>query len=233
MSTTPTQNAAEIVENEPFIDTRNATREAVTLSEDTVDAGNSPTTQLRRGLVLGYDGGLDLWIDAGDATVDAHEQAVVTSVEAPDADWQSMVLTVTIDGVDYEVTAGGGDDTIGEFVTLINDSPVLAPHVIASDSGGDDFLVITSRKSGVRMTVTADLASAFGAAGLTDTAEYTKFGILADPVASMLGIDGAVEKKRATVITANAVVRGSRLFQMTGAAREFLRNRGILFEDES
>ncbi len=114
--------------------------------------------------------GLYYLADAADGATlgDLNLPAIVTSVEAPDADWKDKTLTWRIypqagQPIGGSVVASGADDdTIAEWVTLLNSDPAFAAHLIASDSGGDDFLVITTRQKGnIGLEVDMDLDTAF------------------------------------------------------------------------
>ena len=97
---------------------------------------------------------------------DLNTAAVVTSVEAPDADWKSKTITWTLFADDLEesgsVLLGAGDDTIAEVVTALNANAAFAARFVASDSGAGDLLVVTSlRKGKITIRLSADLDTVF------------------------------------------------------------------------
>ena len=223
--------AASIVQNEPFIDTRNARREAVTLNSATVDSGNSPTTQLRKGLVVGRDSGTDTWYNASNAAVDANTPAFVDSDEAPDSDWDTTTTTLVNDGKTYTFTYASVTNLADAIAELEADPEIANSFDFANDGSGN--LRITSKEAGTRLSVSSDLASAYGGVTVVSTDEFNAFGILEETIVSTLDINGTATKRRATVITRNAVVRGSLLLDMTDEARETLKAQNIQFFDES
>lgn len=141
---------------------------AGTIKSANVDAGNSAmrTTILRPGNILlkGADG---LWYD--DVTTGVPSAgAIVRSAEAPDADWQSATITLTVNGIAVvTVSLGAGDDTIAEVVTALNADSAFRAWAIASDNGADDLVKITLIEPGAerQVKVTSSLSSAFGADG--------------------------------------------------------------------
>lgn len=221
----PAQTSAQLVENQPFIDIRNARHEAVTLNSATVDSGNTPTTQLRKGLVVGErsDGA---FIDAEDATVVGNTAASITSAEAVDSDWVSKTLTASIpsEGLTVTVTAGGSDDTAAKYVTLLMADTNFAANFLAVALGSS--LVITARRKGIRIEVSSNLSTAF-AANASSTGTMTKYGILAASIPSMLGIADAATDHNASIITANAIVREANLLNLTAEARQYFAAKGI------
>ena len=221
----PAQTSAQLVENQPFIDIRNARHEAVTLQSATIDSTNTPTTQLRKGLVVGErsDGA---FIDAEDATVVANTVASITSAEAVDGDWVSKITTVSIpaEGLSVSITAGGSDDTAAKYVTLLMADTVFEANFLAVALGSN--LVISARRKGIRIEVSSTLATAF-AASANSTGVQTKYGILAASIPSMLGIADAATDHNASIITANAIVREANLLNLTASAREYFAATGI------
>lgn len=98
----------------------------------------------------------------GAAAGDINTAAVVTSDEKPDSDWASKTFTwvyrergQTFSGT---IVAAGGDDTIGEFVTLFNADAGFAQIAVASDAGASDLLVCTTRAKGdVTLTISENI----------------------------------------------------------------------------
>lgn len=102
------------------------------------------------------------------ANGDRNAGAIVTSLEKPDADWKDKTLTWTINYPDGTVETGtvlgaNGDDTIAEWVTVLNADERFSDHFVASDAGASDLLVITSRAAGNGITarMSMDLDTAF------------------------------------------------------------------------
>lgn len=230
MSLTAAQTGVNFTQNEPFLDIRDAIMEAATIHSTTIDADNTPTTQLRRGLVLGYDSASLKFVDAADALVDANTQAVVTASETADTDWDGETITVQEPefGNSVTVTLAGSDDTDAEVVTALNANHLFTSFATASVSGSR--VVITAHKYGTRLEVTSSLSTAFGASGTTSTGTKTKHGILLDPIPSMLGIADAAIDRRATIVTGNAVVMSANLLGITDAARQWFRDNNIILK---
>jgi hypothetical protein len=230
MSKTPAQSSVNLVENQPFIDIRNARHEEVTLDSTTIDATNTPTTQLRKGLVVGYDSAGANYLDAADAAVDAHTYGAVTSAEAPDGDWEAETLTIEVEGVGRIAYVSGSLTTVSNIATCIadiNNGP-LGALVVASNSGGN--LLLTAIKAGVTLSVTSSLATAYAAgAGVATTSAgaLTKYGILATAIPSTLGINDTAEDRNVTIVSANAIVRSADLLGVTTAARQWFEANGI------
>lgn len=230
---TPAQNSVTLTENEPFIDVRNARYEDVTIASDTIDTNNTPTTQLRKGLIVGEESA-GTFVDAADAGVTAHANAAITSAEAPDGDWEATTLTVEVIGAGRIAYTLGSLTTVTNLATAIadiNNGP-LGALVFASNNGGG-LLTLTAVKPGAVLSVTSSLATAYAAGANTETTAsptFTKYGILAEMIPSMLGIDDAVEAKNAKIVTGNAVVLTSALLGLTTAARQYLAANGVIFQ---
>lgn len=233
MSLTPAQTSVEYVENQPFLDIRNARQEAVTIDSTTIDSTNTPTTQLRKGLVVGYDSAGLNYVDAADAAVDAHTQGAITSAEAPDADWNGETLTVTVESqgtiTAYVIGSHGAVSNLATMITDIN-SGALGGLIFAADSGAN--IILTAVQPGVRLSVTCSLATAFAAgAGVETTSDgvLNKYGVLANGIPSMLGIADVAADRNATIVTAHAIVREADLLGLTTAARLWFNANGVQF----
>lgn len=226
MSIQAGQESVSVSEPRPFLDIDSARIKPCTLHEDTRDSTNTPTTQLRRGLVVGYDSANDAYYDAGDAAVDAHEQAVVDSAEAPDSNWQGETLTVNVEGVGQIVhTLDGSLTNLAGAIADINGNPVGAFVTASNDGSGN--LRLTANSPGRRMTVASSLSTAYGGATLADDAALTTYGILYETIPSILDISGSAAKRNATIVIANAVVRESDLLELTQAARTYFERANI------
>lgn len=233
MSKTPAQNSVTLSENQPFLDIRYATIEEVTLASDVIDTDNTPTTQLRKGLVVGEESA-GTFVDAADAGVVAHANAAITSAEAPDGDWEAETLTVQVvgDGGPIVYTLGT-NTTVSNLATAIADinASSLSDLVVASSSGAN--LLITANKAGALLSVTCSLATAYAAgAGVETTAAatFTKYGILMTTIPSTLGIDSVAETRNASIVTRNARCRESDVLGLTTAARQWFEANGVSFE---
>lgn len=226
MSIQAGQESVSVGQPRPFLDIDSARIKPCTLHEDTRDSTNTPTTQLRRGLVVGYDSGNDAYYDAGDAAVDAHEQAVIDSAEAPDSDWQGETITIDVEGVGQIVhTVGGSVTNIATAITDINGSGAGAFVTASNDGSGN--LRLTANSPGRRMTVASSLSTAYGGSTLTDDADLTTYGILYETIPSVLDMSGSATKRNASIVIANAVVRESDLLELTQAARTYFERANI------
>jgi hypothetical protein len=231
MSKTPDQTSATLVENQPFLDIRNARIEAATLDSLTRDDANTITTQLRKGLVVGESGSdAGKYVDAGDATVQTNVAANVSALETADSGWQSATITASIaeEGVSVTVTLGGADDTDAEVVIALNANEAFNAHFIATAPSG--VVLITAIRTGPAIKVISSLATAYGAAGVSGSPTLTKYGLLMETVRSILGIDDAAEDRNVAIITANAIIREDNVPNLTDAARLWFARNGVSFE---
>jgi hypothetical protein len=228
MSLTPTANSATFDQQDPFIRTDEATIEELTLNAATRDSGATPTTQLRRGLVVGAaaDG---TYYDGASANVVANVAAVVLSSEAPGAGWQSATITAAIPGIGFAATValGAADDTIAEVVAALNADAAFASHFVAADSGAADLVQITCLLTGHRILITSSLSTAFGASGTADSGTLTKHGVLREPIRSILGPDDTGRSVNASVVVRNCTVKESLLTGLTEDARRYFETVGI------
>jgi len=231
MATVPGQISGELVTNEPFVEVRNAQAEDVTLDSATVDSGNSPTTQLRRGLVVGYDSANLNYVGAEAAAVDAHVAALADSAEAPDVNWQAQTLTITMsDGFTHTHTLGSNTTitNLATAITDINTDPVLASRVVASDDGGG-LLRLTATDVTATLAVSSSLATAYGGVTVTGQPTLNKYGIMSTPIPSTIGLTGAAEAQQVGIFTGRMVVDASLCFELTAAARIFFEANGVVF----
>lgn len=230
MSFTPASESLSVSRGTPFEHLHGAQFEVVTLDSVTRDDTNTPTTNLRPGLVVGESSAdAGKFVDAADATVQASAVAYVDSDEAPDTDWDGEDITVAAPelGVEVTVTLGGADDTLAEVIAALEADPTFSAHFTASDAGGGELRIAAQRK-GVRIEVTSTLASAFGADGKTSEGTLTRFGILRDGVLSMLDIADTAADRNASAVVANARVYESRLYSLTNDARLWFARNGII-----
>jgi hypothetical protein len=223
---TPAQSSVSLVENQPFVDIRNARQEEVTLDSTTRDDGNTPTSQLRKGLIVAQLAS-GKFIDAADGSAPANVAAFVDSSEAADGDWPLTTITSKLPklGVSVSVTLGGADNTSALVVAALNADPSFRNYFLASVQGV--LVRITALLKGQRLQVTSSLATAFGASGQSSNGTFTKHGILASTIPSLLGIADAAEDRNATVITENAIVREANLFGLSEDGRLWFAQHGI------
>jgi hypothetical protein len=124
------------------------------------------TTILPPGTVLIKESGGTDFVNADDyANADPGSLAVVDSAEAPDADWVSGTFKIFRNGVlIYTQAAGAADDTLAEFLTLLNTTNPM-PNLVASDSGGGLLRITDQIGAGDAIRVEYTLATAYGTAG--------------------------------------------------------------------
>lgn len=230
MSKTPAQNSVELVENQPFIDIRSARFEEVTIDSVARDDNNTPTTQLRKGLVLGESGSdAGKFVDAADATVQANAAAYIDSAEAPDGDWEGETITIEVEGegvlASYTL---GTNTTVSNLATLIQDLEA-EPGVnalVRIANNGSGAARFTALDQTARLIITCSLATAFdAAANAANTASptVTKYVVLAETIRSILGIDDSAEDRNASVVSANAILSEDDLLSLTQDARDYFR----------
>jgi hypothetical protein len=165
---------------------------------------------------------------------DRNAAASVQSLEAPDTDWDGETITIAVfypdgTGVEKDVLAAATDDTIAELVALINADPVLEGHVIASDAGaGDELVIETVKKGAVGLKVTSTLASAFGAAGQSDRGVEAKY-FVTDHWAYLKNGDGTGRDYQVSTIRAGDFDT-SELSGLTDEARAYLERMGSQFD---
>lgn len=227
---TPAQLAGNLAENEPFINTTGGRPFGITMNSASVDSANTPTTQLRRGLVVGFDSATGAYFNASNAAVDAHVKASVDSAEAPDGDWEATTLTVALTGIGALTHVMGSNTTVTNLATAIADinaDPALAPYIIASDNGSG-LLRITAVQDGVDIEVSSSLSTAYGGVTVSGSATLTTYGILMDPVVSMRGINDDLVDRRAQAYIGRVVAKEDRLFDLTLAAKTYFEKAGII-----
>ena len=131
---------------------------AIMLDSTMTDSGNTPTFRIRAGNVVGLESGGTVYHEANDvANIEVGTAPSVTSLEAPDVDWQNDVITFSINGQTVvAVTLGAGDDTVAEVVIALNADAIFAANMIADDHlingpGADVLLGIRSLKQRVQL----------------------------------------------------------------------------------
>lgn len=206
----------------------------------TTDA--TPTTRVEPGTVVVKESGDGLYYlaDAADGVSagDINTVALVSSAEAPDGDWASKVVTWSVfyaDGSSYTgtVTAAAGDDTVAEFVTLLNADAAFANHLVAA---ANTVLEIRSRAKGrVTVRISVNLTTAYGT--VSGSSSYTEAsGTEADYRVVTRHVD--LVDAQGTALTASQPVatllagkfRESALSNLSNEAKAVLMGRGSLFE---
>lgn len=202
MSIIPGAVTSDLVERVAFGKIINARTRSATIHSATVDDGNTPTTQLRRGLIVGKrsDG---KFINAEAASVVAHTKSRVDSLEAPDGDWASETLTVSVEGLgSVTFTMDSGITNLATFLADFNASNASVFATASNDGSGKAR--ITANKAGVAISVQSSLAGAFNADADTDTSDssgaLTEYGCLQDPIPDMT-VNGTATDHQATILT--------------------------------
>lgn len=125
------------------------TRENIVIDKDQVDTANTGKThEFRKGNVVILDASAGKYVKPTDGDGDLGLPPVITSIEDPDADWASKVVTLKRNGATVAaVTLGGSDDSTSEVVTALNANAAFRAHAVAS---GADLanLVITGTRGG-------------------------------------------------------------------------------------
>ena len=175
------------------------------------------------------------------ANGDRNTPAVVTSIEKPDADWKDKTLTWTVYYPDGEVAtgavaaSGADDDTIAEWVTLLNADPAFAAHLTASDSGAGDLLVCTTKSSGrVGLKISLDLDTAYttddgASSSATDEGAEADYRVITEQ-RSLVSLTGASRTSDSTPGLLAGHFDESELTGLTLEAKAVLIGRGSLFE---
>ena len=231
MSLTPNAREIDFPGRKPFIDTLGAGRKEVTLDANTVDAGNVPTTVLRRGLVLAKKTGLQDWIDAADALANVNSPASLLSAIDVDGTWAGETITVTLNGgqqVSFAIVGATAAALKAELEAVAafaaNYTATVVGSAIRIDSratGADQFLSVTVTTIDAFGNGAGEAGEAFGA--------YGEFGI-SEEVVDMLSITGSAVAKNMTIVTSRARVSTDRLESLTNDARRALEFAGIKFE---
>lgn len=174
------------------------------------------------------------------ANGDRNTAASVASIEAPDADWKDKTLTWEVtypDGTSFagEVPASGNDDdTIAEWVALLNADPGFGGHLVASDSGAGDLLVITTRAKGeVHLSVSMDLDTAFesddgGTSSDEDDGTEADYRVT-DQQRSLINMNGASRDSDPVPTLLRGHFDESELTGLTDEAKSVLKRRGSIF----
>lgn len=203
-----------------------------------VDAGASPTTTIRKGnvLVKKTSDGL-YYVDDGAtnaASADRNTPASVSASETADADWASKTITCTVNGgVAITVTLGAGDDTDAEVVTALNASASFqAAGLIADTSASRVRIRTVSAGRNQYLSVTSNLATAFGSSGTTGYGTDADYVVTETEVstlhpASGVAMDTPVKTSRAAFYKESALKSANA--SISNEARAVLMRNGARF----
>lgn len=208
-----------------------------------VDSGEAdsttPTSWLRPGTVLVKRTSTGKYIGADDSNADTFTQATVTSLEAADTDWDGTTVTIKINGITITtVVFAGSDDTTAECVTALNANAIFAANCIASGSNGNPVVIKALRPGAdTTLTISSDLATAWGASGTSatgtdpDVVVTTDWVALTDEFAT--AVDGVVSTLRVGHFDeSELIVSGTAgsIRTMAPVAYAVLAKRGSVFE---
>jgi len=231
MSLTP--RAAEIAYpgRKPFIDTIGATFTERTLAAATVDAGNTPTSVLRRGLVLAKKAAAEDWIDAADALANENGVAEALSTIDVDGTWTGETITLMLNDSHLVTIASIVGNSAAALKGELEALPVFAANYTATVVGS--AIQIDSRQKGgdVRLSAQLSTLDAFGGgAGVAVVFEGTwgEFGILVN-VVSMPAIDGDAAEMNGSLVEGGGVVIETRLQGLTADIKKALQAKGMRF----
>lgn len=232
MSLTPNAQEINFPGRKPFLDTRNAGRKEITMDAATVDSGNTPTSVLRRGLVVAKKTGLEDYIDADDVLANANLVASALSAIDVDGTWTGETITVHLNGGQELVSFAIVGATAAALKAELEAVAAFAANYTATVVGS--AIRIDSRATGADQLLHADVTTidAYGAgAGVgTDVfGSYGEFGIT-EEVVDMTSISGSTVAKNATIVYTNARVDLARVTSLTVEARRALEYNGFKFE---
>lgn len=166
---------------------------------------------------------------------DRNTAAAISSLEKPDADWKSKTITWAVsypDGSVFSgtVAAGTGDDTVAEFVTLLNSDEDFAAHLVASDAGATDLLTITTLAKGrVGLSLSCDLSTVYGdGVTLTDYGAEADYRVISEQ-RDLTAIGGATRDSDTVPTFLAGHFDESELTGLTPEARGVLISRGSIF----
>jgi hypothetical protein len=212
----------------PFTETRNAITRPITISEDAIDSGATPTSYLRGGLVLQEDDNGN-FVHVGGPNAKAFSAATLLSLIVVGATWASKVLTFrTNGGEQVSVALGADDDTISEVVNALNNNDDFADEFVAADDGGGK-LQVTSKNFTTEFEATADLDTIFGASGTEAKPDNPAVVILKKPVIDLDRINGSPKERVHSAVNANASVDETKVYGLTMRTRMVLEANNINF----
>ena len=168
---------------------------------------------------------------------DRNTAAEVRSAEAPDADWKDKTLTWTVyypDGTIVEgsvAASGGDDDTVGEWVTLLNADAAFAAHLTAS--ADTELVVATKAKGRVGLKLSLDLDTGYATddgSSSSDTDEGTEadYRVVMEQ-RSLVSLTGASRDSDPTPTLLAGHFDESELAGLTDEAKAVLIGRGSIF----
>lgn len=198
------------------------------LDSSNTDSGSSPATRFRRGNVVILRTSTGRYVEANDANADSPAPASVSASETADTDWQSAVISITVDGgVTFTVTLAATDDTDAEVVTALNANAVFAANCIADVNGGVVRIRTLEAGDDKHLLVSADLTTAFGASGTSDSGTDPDVRVVNENV-DLIDEDGAAAHAEAAMLFAGHFDE-SNLINLTAEARAVLAKRGSIF----
>lgn len=186
----------------------------------------TPNHRHPMGTVLGFRTSTSKYELADSGNVDVNQPALVAALETADADWQSSIITVSVNGVVASaVTLGAGDNTDALVVTALNADAGFAAVALASAVGG--VVQIQLLGLGDLLHVNSDLATAYGAAGIDAVSTYAAYRV-ATAFYDLKDIDGVAIDALVPVLEAGHF-DASELSSLTNDARVALLHRGSKF----
>lgn len=207
----------------------------------TTDYPASGGKRIRAGSVVVKETGDGLYYLAdgadGASAGDINTVALVSSAEAPDADWASKVITWSVfypDGriVSDSVTLGAGDDTVAEVVTALHANVNFRNHLLATANTILEVRALV--KGAVRVRISVDLTTAYGT--IDGTSSYTEaVGTEADyrvitQDRDLVDLDGASAPSRPVSTLLAGRFDESEMSHLSNEARAVLQGRGSTFE---
>lgn len=175
------------------------------------------------------------------ANGDRNAAASVTSAEKPDDDWKDKTLTWTLylpDGTTESGTvaaAGGDENSIAAWITLLEGDDDFTDRFTAADSGAGDLLVITTKRKGrVGMKISMDLDTAF-ANDDGDSSSDEDFGTeadyrITDAQRSLVDMNGAARDSDPVPTLLRGHFNESEILGLTAEAKAAFIGRGSIFE---
>ena len=201
-------------------------KKSVTVDSTTVDSANSPTTLLRPGLVVGIGTG-NVFYDASDSASTKGLPATHTGSGTTFPASSAFVFALQ-GGANITITGASSDNTVAEYVTLLNANEQFNSTLIAVASGSN--IKISSVLNGPLAQFTIVSApSGWGLTAATYTGSAGEYGVLEDYV-DMLDGSGVASDMINVTIAQRGRFDESQLLDLTDDARTFLLSRGSTFE---
>lgn len=202
------------------------------------DSGSSPTTRIRRGLVIVLKTSDGLFYRADDAAAGADRNGVASAVSLVALGAGSASKTFKYKykgGAEATITMAAGDDTAAEVVTALNADTEFARNLIASQAA--NVLTIKTKKAGADEYFEITDGTLNDQAGVdqdTFLNNTTKFGTDADyrvveRMVDMLNPASGVVYDAEAETSLAAYYDESQLLGLTAEARVVLSRRGAIF----